>query len=126
MPSREYTIETRIAASQESEIREYADSFITEYSRVYRRMWQDVTSSDFRGRYSKDSYYVTAICNRYGFLKRTVNSILREIKGRMHAYMALKKTEKVQLRIKIAAQEEKIKKLENVKPELQEFVIRIS
>lgn len=110
MALRAYTIETRLKSPLGSEIREYLDSYVTDYSIIFRRMWQDMTSPDHQKKYPQESKYITKICQTYGILKRTANSINNEIKGRKKAYMELKKTEANQLKIKITAQEEKIEK----------------
>ena len=76
-----------------------------------RRMWQDMTSRDFKDRFPKISKYVSYICRKYGLLKRTVNSIRFDVQGRMKAQMEGKKTEREQLLEKIAVTEEKIIKI---------------
>ena len=106
MPSRIYTIETRI--SGKSEIVKYLNVYITEYSAVTREMWHDMTSPDFIKRYPKMSTYVSHICRKHGLLKRTVNSIRFDIQGRMKSLMELKKTELKQISIKVSVKEDKI------------------
>lgn len=116
MISQNYTIATRL---QKSDIT-YFENFITEYNKVYRKMWYIMTSPDYDKQYKKDSYFVTDMCNRYGMLKRTINSIRYDIKGKMKALQELKKTELKQLGIKIQKKEDKvadlIKYINNVKP----------
>lgn len=124
MPYKVYTTETRFSMPIGSEIRTYCDKFVTEYNKVYRDMWHTMTALDFKKQYPKDSNYITYICNKYGLLKRTVNSIKFEIKGRMKSYMELKKTQLKQLEIKICVKEDKIdgiiKKIETLKPLVRE------
>ena len=91
MPSRTYTIETRIPGK--SELTEYLNAYVTEYSAVTREMWHDMTFPDFAKRYPKMSGYVSHVCQKHGLLKRTVNSIRFDVQGRMKSLMELKKTE---------------------------------
>ena len=93
------------------ELETYLNAFVTEYNKIYRYMWKKMTASDYGKKYGKDSYFVTEICQKFGLLKRTVNSMRYDIKGRMKAYMELKKTEREQLEVKIALQEKKIAEL---------------
>ena len=118
MPSRTYTIETRI--SNKSELAEYLNQYVTEYSAVTREMWHDMTSPDFVKRYPKMSGYLSHICKKHGLLKRTVNSIQSDIHGRMKSLMELKKTELKQVATKISVKEGRIAdikaKLDVLKP----------
>ena len=106
MPSRVYTIETRL--SGKSELAEYLNAYVTEYSAITREMWHDMTSPDFAKRYPKMSIYVSYICRKHGLLKRTVNSIRFDVQGRMKSLMELKKTELKQVIIRIGAKENRI------------------
>lgn len=111
MPAKVYTIETRLSAPIGSELREYLDEYVTEYNKCYRDMWHHMTAPDFKTRYSKESNFVTDMCNKYGYLKRTVNSIRYDIKGRMKSYKELKKTELRQLETKIQIRQNKIEQI---------------
>ena len=91
MPTKVYTIETRLPASINSELRIYLDDYVKEYNKCYRDMWHQMTASDFKTKYPKESNFVTDICNKYGYLKRTINAIRYDIKGRMKSYKELKK-----------------------------------
>lgn len=118
MPSRIYTIETRIPGK--SGLVEYLNKYVTEYSAVTREMWHDMTSPDFSIRYPKMSQYVTHICQEHDLLKRTVNSIRFDVQGRMKSLIELKKTELKQVLVKISVKEDKIAdikaKLDAMKP----------
>ena len=109
MPSKTYTISTRIEVTEE--FKKYFSEYKTEYNRIYRIMWHKMTDPSYRTKYPKDSYFVTEICQEYDLLKRTVNSLRYDIKGRMKSYQELKKTEQKQLQIKIA---QKIRKIEEI------------
>ena len=80
MPSKTYTISTRIEVTEE--FKKYFSEYKTEYNRIYRIMWHKMTDPSYRTKYPKDSYFVTEICQEYDLLKRTVNSLRYDIKGR--------------------------------------------
>ena len=111
MPSRVYTIETRIPGS--SKVVDYLNTYVTEYPALTRRMWHDMTSPDFKERFPAMSRYVTYICRKYGLLKRTVNSIRFDVQGRMKSLMELKKTELLQTDIKINSCGDRIKSIKS-------------
>lgn len=113
MLSQIFTIATRLEYAEE--LMSYIKAYITEYNQVYREMWHIMLSSDYGIRYPKASTFVTEMCQKHGMLKRTINSIRFDIKGRIHALKALKETELKQLQIKILQKEKKIQKLtENI------------
>ena len=120
--SKTFTIETRLEKTKELEA--YFSSYLKEYNAIYRTMWHKMIASDYRFRYPKDSYFVTEMCQTYGVLKRTINSIRYDIKGRMKALLELKKTERQALEIKIENKEEKVQALqqsiEKRKPKVRE------
>ena len=120
--SKTFTIETRLETTKE--VKAYFSSYLKEYNAIYRVMWHKMIASDYRVRYPKDSYFVTRMCQTYGVLKRTINSIRYDIKGRMKALLELKKTEQQVLEIKIEKKEEKVQALqqniETIKPKVRE------
>ena len=120
--SKTFTIETRLEKTKEFE--EYFSSYLKEYNAIYRTMWHKMIASDYRFRYPKDSYFVTEMCQTYGVLKRTINSIRYDIKGRRKALLELKKTEREALELKIEKKEEKVQALqesiEQRKPKIRE------
>ena len=120
--SKTFTIETRLEKTEELEA--YFSRYLKEYNAIYRTMWQKMTAPDYRVRYPKDSYFVTEMCQTYGVLKRTINSIRYDIKGRIRALVELKKTERQALEIKIKKKEEKVQELqqniEKSKPKVRE------
>ena len=99
MVSKTFTIETRLEKTKEVE--DYFSNYLKEYNVIYRVMWHKMIAPDYRVRYPKDSYFVTEMCQRYGVLKRTINSIRYDIKGRIKALLELKKTEREALEIKV-------------------------
>ena len=109
MVSQMVTISTRLEKTEE--LQSYFESYMEEYNRVYREVWYHMTSPDYEKNYAKPSYFVTEMCEKHQMLKRTINSIRYEVKGRIQALQALKETELQQLEIKIARKEEKINQL---------------
>lgn len=103
------TIQMRIPLS--SELKAYLTEYITFYNKVQRRVFQD-----FKHGIPNEmgmSRYITYICNIYGMLKRSVNSIRYDAQGRIRAYLELKKTELHQLEWKVRSVRKKVNKLES-------------
>ena len=100
------TIATRL--EQTEEVRNYFKNYITEYNRVYRELWHSMIRPEYRTRYPKESFFVTEMCQKHQMLKRTINSIRMDIKGKILALKALKETELNQLQLKILQKEKKI------------------
>ncbi len=94
-----YTLETRITKQDA----EYFAMFAPEFAALCRRIWQDLR----HGRRT-DSRYVTMLCRERGYMKRTVNSALRLMKGRMEALAELEKAQLKEREAKIAALGRKI------------------
>lgn len=103
------TIQTRIPLS--SELKAYLDEYVTFYCHVQRRVFQDIKHGIPKN--MGLSKYITYICNTYGMLKRTVNSIRYDMQGRIKAYLELKKTELHQLEWKVQSVQKKVIRLES-------------
>ena len=108
MPKRTYTVSTRL--SIHSPLVGYMKEYMEDYNKIYRYAWQVYTSPTYD--FATDSKFRTHLCERFGILGRTANSMIREIKGTIEAYLELKKTELQQLERKIEKNEEKVKQLE--------------
>ena len=117
-----YTIETRLSLNEQQ--KDYLNSYITDYNKIYRIMWHQMSDSKFSFHYPKSSNYITYICNKFNILKRTANTIYRSVKGRQKAYIELKRTEEKALEGKIIALEDTISKLKysinKLKPKVTE------
>ena len=109
MVSQMITITTRLEKTEE--LMSYLEDYMTEYHRVYREVWYHMTSQDYGDTYAKPSYFVTEMCEKHQMLKRTINSIRYDVKGRIQALKALKETELQQLELKITKKEENIHQL---------------
>ena len=101
---RVYCLETRIPNSEA----EYFTQFTPEFAALCRRIWQDLKHG-----VKTDSKYVTALCQKYGFMKRTVNSALRQMKGRANALAELNTVQIQEKTAKIDALDEKIAKIKD-------------
>lgn len=101
---RVYCLETRILNSEA----EYFKVFTPEFASLCRRIWQDLKHN-----VTTDSKYVTVLCRKYGFMKRTVNSALRQMKGRANALKELNKVQIQEKTAKINALDDKIAKIKD-------------
>ena len=110
MPKKTYTVSTRL--QKNSPLICYMEDYITEYNQIYRYAWQVYTSKTYS--FATDSKFRTHLCEKFGILGRTANSILRDIKGTIEAYLELKKTELQQLERKIEKKQEQVKDLKTV------------
>jgi len=104
--SRMYSIITVIPLTDE--MKAYLNGYITFYCALQRRVFRDLE----KGAMDKlgTSKYASEICRTHDVLKRTVNSILYDMKGRIKAYLALKKEEFKDLNLKITAVNRKVRK----------------
>ncbi len=87
-----FTLETRLNKQDA----EYFEQYIGFYCKVYREVWQDYIHGE-----ALSSKYITKICQKHNMLKRTVNSIIRDVKGRYNALKELQKQQCADLRHKI-------------------------
>ena len=110
MPKKTYTVSTRL--QKNSPLVCYMEDYITEYNQIYRYAWQVYISKAYS--FATDSKFRTHLCEKFGILGRTANSILRDIKGTMEAYLELKKTEIQQLERKIEKKQEQVEALKTV------------
>lgn len=107
---RTYAISTRLEMT--ADLRSYLVDYIKFYNSIQRRVLYDLLYKipDQMGM----SKYITHICNKYGILKRSANSVRYDMQGRIKAYNELKKTELVQIKLKIRSVRTKVGKLESV------------
>ena len=111
--NRVYTIETRVPRS----IMGYFNEFTPLYGVLCRRIWQDLKHN-----IDCNSKYITDLCHKYGFMKRTVNSAIRQMKGRISALKALQN-------VQIKDKENKVIILENkitqIKVQINRFKVDV-
>lgn len=99
---RVFTLETRISNADA----EYFKHFSPKFAKMCRRIWQDLKHG-----VNTDAKYVSAMMKQYGFMKRTVNSALRQMKGRMSALKELQKVQIQDARNKVSSLDGKINDL---------------
>ena len=107
MPKKTFTVSTRL--QKESPLVCYMQKYIEDYNQIYRYAWQVYTSERYS--FSTDSKFRTHLCEKYGILGRTANSVIRDIKGTIEAYKELKKTELEQLERKIEIKKEQVEEI---------------
>lgn len=116
-----YTIETRLELKENRELKEYLESYVTFYNKVFRYVWRQLTSPEYSKKFKTKAKFVTEVCQRYGLLKRSVNSIVNEAEGRLKALKELKKYELSQLRLKVKALNKQKNTLEEVVNKLKPY-----
>ena len=118
MPKKTYTVSARLQV--QSPLVCYMQEYMKDYNKIYRYAWQIYTSPTYE--FATDSKFRTHLCERFGILGRTANSMIRDIKGTIKAYLELKKSELEQVESKIKKNEEKVKQLEvkinQIKPKI--------
>ena len=120
MPKRIITVETRLQCN--TELTNYLNSTVSMYEQVKRSIWHEMTDKDYNKKYAKESEFAKHCRNKYNLHSRTINSIIHEVKGIMHSYMELKKTELVSVTNKITSQQSRVDKtikcLDKLKPKV--------
>lgn len=95
--TRVYAVSTRL--EMRGALKGYLEEYIGFYSAIQRRVFYDLCHG--LPKEMGMSKYITYICNTYGVLKRTANSIRYEMQGRIKAYLEMRRVELAQLGIKI-------------------------
>ena len=114
--NRMFSTSTCLPVSEESKA--YLDEYLTFYCKLGRDVFQKLKHGvlDDISRAS----FVTRTCKQHGVLKRTVNSIIFDMQGKIKAYRELKNTELQELLQKITAVEGRIeseqKTVDEMKP----------
>ena len=106
---RYYTIETRLELKKYPQLKEYLDSYVVFYNEVYRYVYRELISPNFKDKYRSKSKFDSHIREKYGLLKRTVNALRNEAEGKIKALKELMNYEKTQLKAKIKTIEKQIK-----------------
>ena len=91
MPSRFYTIETRLNVN--SDLVDYLSSILTDYSSIKRKMFHMMTNPNYKNNFKTTEKFVSFCCKLFKIHSRAVNSLRLEIEGEISAYLELKKTE---------------------------------
>lgn len=102
-----YTIETRLYSKNNKDIIEYFDEIVNQYNYVFRKVYYIIRNNPKINVSSLN----TKLQNKYSISKRTANSIIKTVQGRINSIKELKKTEIKQKEYKLKKIEEKLKGL---------------
>ena len=75
MPKKTYTVSTRL--SVHNPLVSYMKDYINDYNKMYRYAWQVYTSPTYA--FATDSKFRTHLCETFGILGRTANSMIRVV-----------------------------------------------
>lgn len=108
MFKRKFTVVTQLHEKNNQELIDYMENSRGVYAQALRETFYTIkNSTEF-----EQSKYNTELQNKYGILKRTAGSIIKDAQGRLNALKELKVYEQKQLESKIQALEEYIQELE--------------
>ena len=102
-----YTTETRLYTKNNKDILEYFDEVKEQYNYVLRKVYYIIRSNP---KLNTDLLN-TELQNKYNISKRTANSIIKTVQGRVNAIRELKKTEVKQTQYKLERISKKLEKL---------------
>lgn len=108
MFKRKFTVVTQLHEKNNQELIDYMESSRGVYAQALRETFYVIKNSTEFDR----TTYNTELQNKYGILKRTAGSIIKDAQGRFNALKELKVYEQKQLESKIQALEEYIQELE--------------
>lgn len=108
MFKRKFTVVTQLHEKNNQELIGYMESSRGVYAKALRETFYVIKNSTEFDR----TTYNTELQNKYGVLKRTAGSIIKDAQGRLNALKELKVYEQKQLAFKIQALEEYIQELE--------------
>ena len=112
-----YTTETRLYIKNNKDIAEYFDEVINQYSYIFRKVYYIIRNNP---KIKTDSLN-TELQNKYNISKRTANSIIKTVQGRINSIKELKKSEIEQKEYKL---EKLSKKLEKLTPVLLDLKLK--
>ena len=107
-----FTLETRISLSEK--IKAYFLANIEKQSRLFRIVWKQVQESGL-AQHKLNTY----LQHEYNIDKRTANTLIQGVKGRLKALKALKEVERANLQAKINALKKRVKELKAIIRELK-------
>ena len=102
-----YTTETRLYIKNNKDIVEYFDEVKEQYSYILRKVYYIIRNNPK----IKTNLLNTELQNEYSISKRTANSIIKTVQGRINSIKELKKTEINQKQHKLKKISEKLEKL---------------
>ena len=102
-----YTTETRLYTKNNEDVIAYFDEVKEQYSYILRKVYYIIRSNPK----IKESSLNTELQNKYSISKRTANSIIKIVQGRINSIKELKKTEVKQNQYRLERISKKLEKL---------------
>ena len=102
-----YTTETRLYIKNNKDIADYFDEVKSQYNCIFRKVYYIIRNNPE----IKTNLLNTELQNEYSISKRTANSIIKTVQGRINSIKELKKTEIKQKQYKLEKISEKLEKL---------------
>ena len=102
-----YTTETRLYVKNNKNIIEYFDEVKSQYNHIFRKVYHIIRNSPKL----KINLLNTELQNEYSISRRTANSIIKTVQGRINSIKELKKTEVKQKQYKLEKISKKLEKL---------------
>ena len=102
-----YTAETRLYIKNNKDIVNYFDEVKNQYNYILRKVYHIIKGNPK----IKINLLNTKLQNEYSISKRTANSIIKTVQGRINSIKELKKTEIKQKQYKLEKISEKLEKL---------------
>ena len=102
-----YTTETRLYVKNNKNIIEYFDEVKAQYSCIFRKVYHVIKNNPEL----KINLLNTKLQNEYSISRRTANSIIKTVQGRINSIKELKKTEIKQKQYKLEKISQKLEKL---------------
>lgn len=102
-----YTTETRLYVKNNKNIIEYFDEVKSQYNHIFRKVYHIIRNSPKL----KINLLNTELQNEYSISRRTANSIIKTVQGRINSIKELKKTEIKQKQYKLEKISKKLEKL---------------
>ena len=92
-----YTTETRLYTKNNKDIVEYFDEIKGQYNCILRKVYYIIRNNPK----IKENFLNTELQSKYNISKRTANSIIKTVQGRINSIRELKKTEVKQNQYKL-------------------------
>ena len=102
-----YTTETRLYSKNNEDIVNYFNKVKNQYSYILRKVYYIIRNNPKL----KTNLLNTKLQNEYSISRRTANSIIKTVQGRINSIRELKKTEIKQKQYKLEKISEKLEKL---------------
>lgn len=111
MLKRKFTVVSQLHETNNMDIIHYFEEARFTYAKAVRQSFHIIKNTSTFNK----SHYNTTLQSEFGILKRTANSIISDVQGRLNALKELKQFEKKQLAYKIESLEQLIERLQQQK-----------